>query len=156
MRVLMMVAALAAVSACNRGGTANNSTANQADEATAAAPDADAAPADSSNTAAATTAAVANFPEGFPSDDAISNGATCYNYLMIGIDASDANTGFDGPAMEQAANQWRAQLLQGLTETEVRQLTASDTNFRLQTPAPQRNAAARWCVENAPEIDPEG
>lgn len=114
------------------------------------------APAAAPANASAAALAASPFPPDFPAADAISNGSPCYLYLMIAAGAADAATGFDAPAMEQAAGQWRALLLQTMAEEEVRQFTAGETNFRLQTPPAERNAAARWCVENAPEVDPAG
>jgi hypothetical protein len=35
-------------------------------------------------------------------------------------------------------------------------MVGSSVNMLSQTPAAQRDAASAWCVENAPEIDPEG
>lgn len=91
-----------------------------------------------------------SFPADFPSSDWMSNSAACYLYLMIGADAAGGRNGNDPTAMQQAAGQWRAQLRQALSEQEVLQFTASETNFRLQTPAAERDNASQWCVENAP------
>ncbi|HEX8257588.1 MAG TPA: hypothetical protein VF589_08130 [Allosphingosinicella sp.] len=141
---IVILAALLALSGCGRA--AADGDGNGGAPITAAAP---------ANSSAAAPAG-GTFPPDFPAADATSNGSACYLYLMIAAGAADAATGFDAPAMEQAAGQWRALLLQTMAEEEVRQFTAGETNFRLQTPPAERNAAARWCVENAPEVDPAG
>jgi hypothetical protein len=138
MRIIILAASLA-LSGCDRAAADDDGAGNAG------------APA-----AAAVAPASGRFPADFPADDPVSNGSACYLYLMIAAGAADAATGFDAPAMEQAAGQWRAMLLQTMAEEEVRQFTAGETNFRLQTPPAERNAAARWCIENAPEVDPEG
>ena len=156
MRAIIAAASLLALAGCN-------SRPSQSSAGNPAPPPQEAAPANSSASppsprptpAPARAARAGQMPANFPDDDPQSNGVACYLYLMIAGDAPDASTGFDAPAMEQAANQWRAQLRQQLNEQEVRQLTASDTNFRLQTAAHERDAAARWCVEHAPEVDPD-
>jgi hypothetical protein len=65
--------------------------------------------------------------------------------------------GRDAPIMEQAAGQWRAALgIDGhMSETEIQQLIGSTVNTLTSVPATQRDAAAAWCVEHAPEPDPD-
>ncbi len=158
MRTVMIVAAVLAVAACNRGGPANNSAAN-----TAKAPAANAA-APSANTAANTAAPApapapaAGLPAGFPGSDLAARGAECVVYLGLASEANARPGGHDKPIMEQAAGQWRAALEidGGMSEQEVQQLIGSSVNPLMPTPAAQRDAAAAWCVQNAPEPDPEG
>lgn len=156
MRILMMVAAVAAVSACNRNA-ANSSAANKAAPATvnAAAPAANVAAPVAPAPAPAATAAL---PEGFPGSDQSAIGANCVVYLGLAAQANARPGGYDGPILEQAAGQWRAGLMiiGGMSEEEVTQLVGSSVNPLMSTPAPQRDAAAAWCVQNAPEPDPEG
>lgn len=156
MRILMMVAAVAAVSACNRN-SANNSAANKAAVAPAAnvaAPAANAA----APAAPAPAAAAAALPAEFPPSDQSALGANCVVYLGLAAQANARPGGHDEPILEQAAGQWRAGLMiiGGLSETEVTQLVGSSVNPLMSTPAAQRDAAAAWCVQNAPEPDPEG
>ena len=56
--------------------------------------------------------------------------------------------------MSQAQDQWRSAMAQELGEDGVNQMIGSSVNILSGTPAAQRDAASRWCVENAPEIDP--
>jgi hypothetical protein len=59
--------------------------------------------------------------------------------------------------MQQAATQWVAMLRQGgITEAEYKETTDAALAALANTPDPTRDAAAAWCVENAPEGDPEG
>ena len=155
MRVLMMVAALAAVSACNRGGSANNASGNHAKAADKAAPAARSG-GSANATAAAAPAASGGMPDGFPANELASDGASCFVFLGMSQDAQNASTGFDKVAMSQAQDQWRSALRQELSEDETNQLLGSSVNSLMNTAAAQRDAASRWCVENAPEVDPEG
>jgi hypothetical protein len=129
-------------------------------EANAAAINATAASSVAETTAnAPVTAAPSNqvasaLPGGFPGRDADGNGADCYVYLSFAMQAPGASTGFDKVAMSQARDQWRSDLRQRLSEQETAQLTGSNVNPRSDTPAAQRDAAAHWCVEHAPEVDP--
>ncbi len=164
MRVLMMVAAVAAVSACNRGAAVNN-TANKAAPANVAAPavnttanmaaapqDAELAAITNSNAEAATAAAVA-----LPTEtDRDARAANCVVFLGISRDRNSRDVGFDDAAMEQAQNQWKADLRQRFSQQESDQLTGSSVNMLMPAQAAQRDAASRWCVQNAPEVDPEG
>jgi hypothetical protein len=168
MRSLMIATALLAVSACNRGGTANNSgaTANTTNSAAAApAPAGHAAnaavanPADAelaaitkSNAEEATAAAVALPKEKDPDARA----ATCVVFLGISREQKSGAVGFDDAAMRQAQDQWKADLRQRFSQTEMDQLTGSSVNMLMPAAAEQRDAASRWCVQNAPEVDPEG
>ena len=105
-------------------------------------------------TAPASNQAASALPRDFPGRDADANGADCYVYLSFAMQAPGASTGFDNVAMSQARDQWRADLRQRLSEQETAQLTGSNVNPRSDTPAAQRDAAAHWCVEHAPEVDP--
>lgn len=162
MRGLMIVTALLAVSACNRGGTANNSsaggTANQAGNAAAPAA---ARVANTANAAAAVEpatekAASASLPENFPGEDMMTRGSNCIVYLGLSQKANSTSVGFDNVAMGQAQDQWESALKLDQTAEGWEQLVGSSVNVLSGTPAAQRDAASRWCVENAPEVDPEG
>jgi hypothetical protein len=122
----------------------NATVANQVVEATANAP----------VTAAPSNPAAPALPSDFPGRDADANGADCYVFLSLAMQAPGASTGFDNVAMSQARDQWRSDLRQRLSEQETAQLTGSNVNPRSDTPAAQRDAAAHWCVEHAPEVDP--
>jgi hypothetical protein len=58
--------------------------------------------------------------------------------------------------MTQAQDQWKSDLLQRFSQQEMDQLTGSSVNMLQPAAAAQRDAASRWCVQNAPEVDPEG
>lgn len=158
MRVLMMVAAVAAVSACNRGGSANNASGNHANAAAANTSNA-AAPAanvTASTANAAAPAPASSFPANFPAREVASDGVSCIVFLGLSRQANSTAVGFDDPIMQQAQGQWEAALAQEMAENEWKQLVGSSVNPLTGTPAAQRDAASRWCVENAPEVDPEG
>jgi hypothetical protein len=172
MRKLMIVTALIAVSACSRGGTANNSTttttnttnsaaaapantasaANTANAAAANPADAELAAITKSNAEEATAAAVALPKEKDPDARA----AGCIVFLGISREQKSRNVGFDDVAMRQAQDQWKSDLRQRYSQQEMDQLTGSSVNMLVPAAAAQRDAASRWCVENAPEVDPEG
>ncbi len=154
MRSLLLVAAVMSVTACNRG-PANNNAANAATPAAPANATAPAANAAAPAAPAATAAAA--LPEGFPSSDQTARGANCVVYLGLAAQAGATPGGHDAPIMEQAAGQWRASLMitDGMSEQEVTQLIGSSVNPLMTTPAAQRDAAAAWCVQNAPEPDPD-
>ena len=137
--------------ACGR--KAGNETNAAAVNATAASNVAEAT-ANAPVTAAASNQAASALPSDFPGRDADANGADCYVFLSLAMQAPGASTGFDNVAMSQARDQWRADLRQRLSEQETAQLTGSNVNPRSDTPAAQRDAAAHWCVEHAPELDP--
>jgi|GEM_PF-6531613 len=170
MRGLMIVTALLAVSACSRGGTANNSstttntTANTANSAAAApAPagngaeaaaepeDAELAAITRSNAEEATAEAVALPKEKDPDARA----ATCIVFLGISREQKSRAVGYDDAAMRQAQDQWKSDLRQRYSQAEMDQLTGSSVNMLMPAAAAQRDAASRWCVQNAPEVDPE-
>jgi hypothetical protein len=102
------------------------------------------------------SAPTAALPSGFPQADFAARGAECIVYLGLSREANAQPAGRDAPIMEQAAGQWRASLEidGGMTEAEIRQLVASSVNSLTSTPAPLRDAASAWCVDNAPEPDP--
>jgi hypothetical protein len=93
-------------------------------------------------------------PANFPSRDRDANGADCYVYLSMTMQAPGNAAGFDAVAMGQARDQWRSDLRLRLSETETQQLTGSNVNPLADTPAMQRDAAAHWCVEHSPVVDP--
>jgi len=105
-------------------------------------------------TAPASNQAASAYPSDFPGRDADANGADCYVFLSLAMQAPGASAGFDNVAMGQARDQWRSDLRQRLSGQETAQLTGSNVNPRSDTPAAQRDAAAHWCVEHAPEVDP--
>ena len=145
-----LLAALAAtgflLGACGR--TAGNE-ANAAGAANPARPTATAA-AD----APASKQIAAALPANFPRSDADARGADCYVYLSMAMQAPGNAAGYDNVAMGQARDQWRSELRLRLSETETQQLTASNVNPLAETPAAQRDAAAHWCVEHSPVVDP--
>ena len=156
MRILMITAALLAVSGCNRGG--NNASANAAAGNKAAPAANSTAPASPAANASAPTAAAGGMPAGFPPADPIERALGCAGYLSATRQAGATPAGRDAPIMEQAEGQWIASLtVDGKVTDEqvegqlgpIRQAIGAD-------PAAQRDAAAAWCVENAPEVDPEG
>jgi hypothetical protein len=158
MRVLMMVAALAAVSACNRGGSAKNSSNSaKAAESNAAAPAttnaASAAPATAAP--AAMASAAGTMPQGFPTNEVESDGAGCVVFLGLSMEANSQAVDHDEVAMQQAADQWRSALELKLGKDSSNQLIGSSVNIINQTPAAQRDAASKWCVENSPSPDPD-
>ena len=153
MRNLTVLAAILALGACGGGNKAANAAAAAA-PANAAAPAQNAAiPA--ANTAA--SAAAATLPPDFPGGDLAARGAECVVYLGLARQAGSRPAGRDGPIMEQAAGQWEAALgTDGhMSETEVRQLVGSTVNTLTSVPAAQRDAAAAWCVDHAPEPEPD-
>ncbi len=135
MRSLACIIAMAAVTACTTTGD-----------------DAELAAITSSNAQSATAQAAGISREA----DADARAAHCIVFLGISRDRKSRAVGFDGPAMEQAQNQWKAELRQRFSEQEMDQLTGSSVNMLMPAAAAQRDAASRWCVENAPEVDPEG
>jgi hypothetical protein len=156
MRILMISAALLAVAGCNRGGnnaSANAGAANKAAPANAAAP----APTGNASAPAGATAA-GGMPPGFPDSNPVARALDCTAFLQAARQAGATPAGRDAASMEQAENQWRAALVASSTADEektneevTKMATASGT-----LPTGQRDAAAAWCVENAPEVDPEG
>jgi hypothetical protein len=157
MRVLMMVAALAAVSACNRGSSAKNSSNSaKAAQSNAAAPaTTNAASAAPAAAAPAATASAGTMPQGFPTNEMESDGAGCVVFLGLSMEANSQAVGHDEVAMQQAADQWRSALELKLGKDSSNQLIGSSVNMINQTPAAQRDAASKWCVENSPSPDPD-
>lgn len=153
MRILMITAAVLALAACNRGA-ANNSNANKAGAATANA----AVPAAPASAPPAATADAGGLPAGFLSDNADEQASACYGFLTVARQAGAQPAGRDGPIMEQAANQWLASVPVHASRSEenVKELFAPMITAMGSVPPAQRDAAAAWCVENAPEPDPEG
>lgn len=137
-----------ALGACGGGNKAANDMV-----ARAPAPANEAAPAAN----AAAPAATAHLPPNFPGSDLAARGAECVVYIRLAMQAGAQPGGRDAPIMEQAAGQWRAALgIDGqMSETEIQQLIGSTVNPLTSVPALQRDAAAAWCVEHAPEPDPD-
>ena len=104
--------------------------------------------------APASNQAASALPADFPGTDRDARGADCYVYLSMAMQTPGNSAGFDNIAMGQARDQWRSDLRLRLSETETQQLTASNVNPLAGTPAAQRDAAAHWCVENSPVVDP--
>jgi hypothetical protein len=155
MRLSLHVMAALAVTglmlgACGRkaGSEANPAGGNAAEANLARAAANAAAGAPASNQSASA------LPANFPGRDRDANGADCYVYLSMAMQAPGNGAGFDAVAMGQARDQWRSDLRLRLSETETQQLTGSNVNPLADTPAGQRDAAAHWCVEHAPVVDP--
>lgn len=108
-------------------------------------------------TSAPPASASASLPAAFPQADLAARGAECVVYLGLSGHAHATPGGHDAPIMQQAANQWRAsmQFDGAMSEAEIQQLVASSVNVLTSTPADQRDVASTWCIENAPEPDPE-
>lgn len=104
--------------------------------------------------APASNQAASALPAGFPGADRDARAADCYVYLSMAMQTPGNAAGFDNVAMGQARDQWRSDLRLRLSETETQQLTGSNVNPLADTPAAQRDAAAHWCVENSPVVDP--
>jgi flagellar hook-length control protein FliK len=163
MRYLFLTATILAVSACGASrsdnkanGQAGAATNTPAPAANAASTPNAAAPVTANSAAPAASTAQASFPENFPGDNLLERGSECIVYLGIATAAGARPGGRDATIMEQAANQWEAALVHGnVPENEWRQLVGSSVNVLSSTPPAQRDAAANWCVENAPEVDPE-
>jgi hypothetical protein len=135
MRSLACIVALATVTACTTIGQ-----------------DGEVAAITRSNASAATAAAAGISRESDPDARA----AQCIVFLGISRDRKSRAVGYDDAAMEQAQNQWKADLAQRFSQQESDQLTGSSVNMLMPAAAVQRDAASRWCVQNAPEVDPEG
>lgn len=114
-------------------------------------------PSATGTTASETTAATAALPENFPNADPTVRAAECAAYLGLSIAAHATPAGRDQPIMQQSADQWRAWLSveDKMSDDEVNQLVASSVNPLSPTPSATRDAASAWCVENAPEPDPQ-
>jgi hypothetical protein len=119
---------------------------------TTTAQDAELAAITSSNAAEA-TADAANISR---ETDPDARAAQCIVFLGISRDRKSRAVGYDDSAMEQAQNQWKADLAQRFSQQESDQLVGSSVNMLAPAAAVQRDAASRWCVQNAPEVDPEG
>ena len=156
MRILMITAALLAVSGCNRGGS--NTSANAAAGNKAAPAANSAAPAAPAANASAPTAAAGGMPAGFPSSNPLERALGCAGYLSVARQAGATPAGRDAPIMEQAEGQWIASLTASgkVTDEQVEEQLGPIRQAMGAEPAAQRDAAAAWCVENAPEVDPEG
>lgn len=162
MRVVMMLAAMAATGACNRNAAATGNAAAAPQAAPAAAAPAPAVPPvemvmEPGATPTTTTAAAGTLPADFPGSDVAARGADCVVYLGMAREAGARPAGRDDVIMEQAQDMWRSALRYqaGLDETQVQQLVGSNVNPLADTPTAQRDAAAAWCVDNAPEVDPD-
>jgi hypothetical protein len=53
-------------------------------------------------------------------------------------------------AIDRASKAWRGSLVRNMGETDAQQMIGSSVNPLTPTPAPLRQAAAAWCVANAP------
>jgi hypothetical protein len=135
MRSLALITALAAVTACATTGE-----------------DAELGAVTSSNAAEA-TAEAANISR---ETDPDARAANCIVFLGLSRHHKSRNVGYDDAAMTQAQDQWKSELAQRFSQAEMDQLTGSTVNMLEPAAAAQRDAASRWCVQNAPEVDPEG
>jgi hypothetical protein len=95
-------------------------------------------------------------PANFPGDDLLTRGSECIVYLGHSRQAKSKAPGIDDPNMEQAQGQWEAALKSDPDGEGWQQMVGSSVNVLASVPAAQRDAASRWCVQNAPEVDPEG
>ncbi|WP_156767655.1 hypothetical protein [Candidatus Viadribacter manganicus] len=131
MRYVTLVGALLGLAACGPSGGEDNESANSA---------------------------ATSLPSGFPQAELSARGAECVVYLGLSIQANVTPAGRDAPIMQQAADQWQAAMrIDGhMSDVEVEQLIASSVNPLSSTSAAQRDGASAWCVDNAPEPDPEG
>ena len=150
--VTILMAALAA-GACSGGNKGANAVVANAP----APPPAKAITPLTNEANAAAPATATALPPDFPGSDLAARGAECVVYLGLAQQAGATPGGRDGPIMAQAAGQWRAALsIDGhMGETEIQQLIGSTVNPLSSVPAAQRDAAAAWCVEHAPEPDPD-
>lgn len=141
---------------CGRKGDndLNAAAANQAAAANDVQTVANAATGASASNQSASNQSASALPADFPGSDADARGADCYVYLSMAMQTPGNAAGFDNAAMGQARDQWRSDLRLRLSETETQQLTGSNVNPLADTPAARRDAAAHWCVEHAPEVDP--
>lgn len=137
MRHLIFVGALLGLAGCGPGGGQDNGSANSA---------------------VGDGPAAASLPSGFPQTELSARGAECVVYLGLSMQANATPAGRDAPIMQQSADQWQAAMrIDGrMSDVEVQQLVASSVNPLSSTSAAQRDAASAWCVDNAPEPDPEG
>lgn len=147
----MMTAAVLALAGCNRGATSANTANSTITNASAATPAATSAPTASAD-------AANGLPAGFLDPDPGAQAANCYGFLTVAQRAGAQPAGRDGPIMEQAANQWLAATPRHETRSpeEVKEALEPMIAAMGSVPPAQRDAAAAWCVERAPETDPEG
>jgi hypothetical protein len=130
MRKIMIAAACVAASACMHTGE----TAEMRETAR-------------SNAEQATAAAAA-----LPSvTDVDVRAATCSAFLTMSINDRSAGTGYDQVAMEQARSQWQVDLRSRLSQMEMEQFIASTSAVLQYAARPQRDRAANFCVQNAPD-----
>lgn len=149
MRKLMMVAAVLAIGACNRGAANNSGNAAAPAGNTTASTDNAASPANG----AVAKADAGGLPDGFLSNDPAEQAANCYGFLTVAREAGATPDGRDAPIMEQAAGQWLAAIPAHASRSpeEVAQQFRPMIEAMGSVPAAQRDAAAAWCVENAPD-----
>ena len=155
MRILMSTAAVMALAACNLGAANNSASANKAAPATANATAPSAAPAAA---APAATASADGLPAGFPDANPVARTIECLAFVGVSRQANARPGGFDDATMNQAQDQWAAAATQGdaAAHAELEQAVAGVMGPMAAVPAAQRDAASAWCVQNAPEPDPEG
>jgi hypothetical protein len=134
MRTLACLIALATITACTTTG-------RDAEIAAATRANAESATADAANISKET--------------DPVGRSAQCYVFIGVSRHHNSRAVGYDDAAMEQAQNQHYAFLVQRLEKIGADQLTGSSVNMLAPAAAAQRDAASRWCVQNAPEVDPE-
>lgn len=87
--------------------------------------------------------------------DRDSRSAACYVLIGLSRDAG-GNSGYDAVAMQQAQSQLMVDLRSRLSRAETDQFLASTQAVLAPAAAAERDRAANWCVQNAPETDPEG
>lgn len=72
--------------------------------------------------------------------------------VFLGISRHHKSTRFDltEAAMASAQAAWKAKLRQTMSRQEMDQLTGSSVNILAPADPATRDAASRWCVQNAP------
>lgn len=101
--------------------------------------------------AASATADAANISR---ETDPDARAAQCVVFLGISRHHKSRAVGFGDAAMARAQAQWRADLRTRLDQVQTDQLTGSSVNMLEPAAAAQRDAASRWCVQNAPGARP--
>ena len=86
--------------------------------------------------------------------DPLARAAKCYVFLGASRNANSRGVGHDDVAMAQAQSQWYLTLRGSLSQIEADQLVGSSVNMLVPAEAAARDAASRYCVENAPTVDP--
>jgi hypothetical protein len=78
--------------------------------------------------------------------------AKCHVFLALSRNLNSRNVGHDDAAMRRAQGQWYGDLRSRMPKIEVDQLIASTGNILEPADPVARDAASRFCVDNAPTI----